>query len=213
MPTRPLPPKRRMWPLLATLAVLVAFLLAREVAPGLLNPFRGETVDRTGPAVLLAIEDLSEYRAATGHFEVIVDLEEDRRFLPSFVAGERTLFVASGSVDATVDFAGLGEDAVSVSPDRQAVTLRLPHATLSEAVIDPEASYIYDRQRGLVDRLESLFSEEPQSERELYLLAAQRLQAAAGETDLVDTAEDNTRAMIETLLRSLGFSEVAVRFS
>jgi Protein of unknown function (DUF4230) len=204
-PARPL---RRVWPFVV-LALVLALALAWQYA----NPFRQERVDRTGPAVLMAIEDLSEYRAATGHFEVIVDLEEDSTYLPSFIRGERTLFVAAGSVDATVDFSGLREDAVEVSPNRQAVTLTLPSATLSDAVVDPEASHVFDRQRGLVDRLEGLFSDAPTTERDLYLLAEQRLQEAAAETELAATAERNTSLMLDGLLRSLGFTDVTVRFA
>src|SRR5687767_11677942 len=43
--------------------------------PDLPNPFRSETVDRTQPALLQSLADLSEYHAATGNFQVIVDTE------------------------------------------------------------------------------------------------------------------------------------------
>ena len=46
----------------------------RDLLPSFPNPFATETVDRSGPAVLKSIRDLNEYRAASGHFEVIVDL-------------------------------------------------------------------------------------------------------------------------------------------
>ncbi len=211
--TPPDQPRRRVWPLVLGLALLVGIVAAWQLVPSLLNPFARDRVDRTGPAVLEAIEDLSEYRAATGHFEVIVDLEEDSRYLPSFLSGERTLFVAVGSVDATVDFSDLGEGAVEVSPDRQSVALTLPSAILSDAVVDPEASYVFDHERGLIDRLEGVVSDNPNGERELYLHAERRLEAAAAGTDLTATAEQNTRAMLEGLLRSLGFTDIAVEFS
>ena len=49
----------------------------RDLLPSFPNPFASETVDRSRPAVLESLRDLSEYRAASGHFEVIVDLERD----------------------------------------------------------------------------------------------------------------------------------------
>jgi hypothetical protein len=206
--------RRRLWPLVLLIVLLVGAMVIWQVVPSLLNPFARDRVERTGPAVLEAIEDLSSYRAATGHFEVIVDLEEDSRYLPSFISGERTLFVAVGTVDATVDFSGLGQGAVEVSEDRRSVTLNLPSATLSDAVIDPEASYVYDRERGLIERLQGAFSEDDlNDERELYLLAEQRLQTAATQTNLVAAAEQNTRGMLEGLLGSLGFTDVTVEFS
>lgn len=198
-----------------TLAIAAGVSAARNLFPDLLAPFTAEPerIDRSGPAVLSAIEELSEYRAATGHYEVIVDVEEDVPGMPSFLRGERTIFVAAGTVDGVVDLSDLGAGAVSVNEDRTSVTVSLPSATLSDAAVDPERSYVYGRERGLLDRLGSLFSDSPTGERELYLLAEQRLEAAAQEGSLTASAETNTRSMLESLLRSLGFTDVRVDFS
>ena len=50
-----------------------------DLLPDWGNPFRTEEVDRTGPAVLKALEDLHEYRAATGSYQVMVDIEKDAK--------------------------------------------------------------------------------------------------------------------------------------
>lgn len=204
----------RRWLLAALLAVLavVGVGRARDLLPSLPDPFASDRVDRTQPAVLKAIEDLREYRAATGNFEVIVDLERDARYLPAVLKGERTLFVAAGSMDAGVDFSRLGSDAVSVSPDRRRVTVSLPHARLFPARLDLSRSYVFEQQRGLVDRLATVFSENPTDQREVYLLAERRLAAAGEESGLVGRAEENTRLMLQGLLRSAGFAEVSVHF-
>ena len=100
--------------------VLAGFLFVgwvKDLIPGFGNPFGTETVDRSGPTVLKSIENLRDFRAASGHFEVIVDVEKDARFVPSKIKGERVLFVAVGSVDAGVDFRGLEDGAVDVSDD------------------------------------------------------------------------------------------------
>jgi len=193
--------------LLGTVALVVLGFLS---ATGTL--FGPRQIDRSGPAVLQAVQDLSDYTAASGQFQVVVDIEEDDPILPAFLRGERTLFVATGSVDATVDFDGLGPDRVEVGADRTRVNVSLPAPSLSEAVIDPEESYVFGRERGLIDRIEGVFQDEPTSERDLYLAAEERLEAAAVESDLVDTAERNTRAMLDQLLRSLGFEQVTVEF-
>ena len=104
-------PQRRFPTSLVALGVVVltGFLFVgwvKDLLPGLGNPFGTETVDRSGPAVLKSIENLRDFRAASGHFEVIVDVEEDARFIPAKIKGERVLFVAIGSVDAGVDFRG-----------------------------------------------------------------------------------------------------------
>ncbi|HEX2063157.1 MAG TPA: DUF4230 domain-containing protein [Acidimicrobiales bacterium] len=221
-PHRYPPPPGRRPRSLTTLVVAGVVLLGlflglgalRDLLPDLRNPFRTETVDRTQPAVLKALEDLREYRAASGHFEVIVDLEKDARYIPALIKGERTLFVAVGTVEAGVDFSRLGEGAVVVSEDRQAVTVTLPHARLSPPRVDPGRSYVFERERGVLDRLGAVFSDNPTSERPLYMLAERRLAAAArGGSGLVERAEANTRAMLEGLLRSLGFTQVDVHFA
>lgn len=222
-PTVPGPqrsPLRSPWSKLS-LAVLVVLVLGWGVTrlagfipsfPSFANPFAGETVDRSQPALLQAIEDLAEYRAATGQFQVVIDVEDDTRFVPSFIRGERTVFLAGGTVDAFVDFAGLAEGAIDVSDDGSSVTVRLPPARLSEPRIDPERSYVVSRERGLLDRAGSAFADNPTGERELYLAAEGKLSAAAREAALVDRAEANTRAMLESMLSSLGFDDVTVVF-
>ena len=199
---------------LVALVLLVGASQLRHLLPSVGNPFTTESVDRTQPAVLKALEDLREYRAATGHFQVIVDLEKDTRYVPAVIKGERTLFVAVGDVEAGVDFSRLGSGAVTVSEDRRRVSVVLPRARLSPPRIDPARSYVYERDRGVLDRVGSAFSDNPTSDRPLYVLAEQRLAAAARDgSGLVQRAEQNTEAMLRGLLGSLGFTDVSIRFS
>lgn len=204
---------RRPWPLAAALvlAALVVWLVG--AFPGLPSPFGSRTIDRSPPAVLRALEPLSQYRAATARFQIVLDVERDSRLLPRILKGERTLFIAAGSVDAFVDFADLGPGAVTVSEDRRRATIRLPAPQLADPRVDPNRSRVFDRDRGLLDRVEGFFAESPTSEQELYVLAERRLLAAAREDGAVlAAAERNTRATLTSLLRSLGFSEVTVQF-
>ncbi|HUP32061.1 MAG TPA: DUF4230 domain-containing protein [Gaiellaceae bacterium] len=214
------PPPRRGIP--TSLVVLAAVIVSgylfiawvSDLIPDVANPFTSETVDRTGPAVLKSIQNLEDFRAATGQFEVIVDVEKDTRFVPGVIKGERVLFVAIGSVDAGVDFSGLEESAVEVSDDRRSVSIELPPATYREPELDFDRSYVYDRDRGAIDRLQSLFGDDPGDDSELYRLAEEKLAAAARDgSGLLARAERNTRLMLEGLLRALGFTRVEVRFS
>ena len=204
---------------LGTLAILAAVLVAIVVGlPALLpslNPFRSETKDRSGPVLLKSLEDLSEYRAASANLQVVVDVEQDAKLLPSFIKGSRTLFVAAGTVDAAVDFSGLskGRGAVRVSDDRRAVSITLPAATLTEARLDPARSRVYDRDRGLFDRVEEVFADNPSDEQPLYRLATRKLQdAAAADPELRRRAQENTKRMLEGMMKGLGFERVTVTF-
>ena len=185
----------------------------RDWLPSFDNPFASETVDRSRAPVLKAIEDIGEYRAASGNYEVIVDLAKDTR-LPDEILGERTLFVAVGSVDAGVDLSQVDDEAVELSADGRAATITLPAAQLYEAELDVSESYVYERDEGLLNRLGGLFSEDSGSDRELYLIAERKLdEAARANDDLVERAEANTRAMLTSLVRALGVDRVDVRFS
>jgi uncharacterized protein DUF4230 len=61
--------------------------------------------------------------------------------------------------------------------------------------------------------VQDVFSKSPENQREIYQLAEKRITDAAEQTELVTRAESNTRTMLTGLLRSLGHSEVTVRFT
>jgi len=199
----------------AVLLVLVLLLAAGQfnLLPQLRNPFETETKDRTGPVLLKSIQDMSRYEAASGSFQVVVDLDKDAKFLPDAVRGNRTLFVGKGSVGAYVDLGNVGKDAVKVSKHRKTATLELPHARLEKPALDAERSYAVTKERGLLDRLGDLFSDNPNDEREVHKLAVRHIGDAAKKSDLTARAEKNTRNMLRELLRSLGYEKVSVDFA
>jgi hypothetical protein len=193
------------------LAVLFAGI-GLTVLPGLKDLFGTETHDRSGPALLESIQDISRYDAASGNFQVVVDLEKDAKYLPDAIRGSRTLYVGAGSVDAYVDLGKVGDNDVKVNEDRTSATIRLPHAKLGEPALDPDRSYAVSKQRGLLDRIGDVFSDNPNSEQAVQKLAAKHIGDAAKESELTRRAEGNTTGMLKGLLRSLGFKEVKVVF-
>ncbi len=218
-PPPPREPRRREvpWTAITIIALILAIFVGvdriRDALPSFDNPFASKTVDRTQPPLLASIQDIGEYRAASGNYQVVVDLEKDTK-LPSEILGERTLFVAAGSVDAGVDLSALHEDAVTVSADGKGATLELPAVRLYDAEIDLGRSYVYEREEGLLNRLGNVFGGSEEYEHEALLAAERELnEAARANGDLVQAAERNTRSLLETLVRSLGFERVDVRFA
>ena len=69
-----------------------------------------------------------------------------------------------------------------------------------------------NRDRGLLNRIGGVFSDNPTSEAPLYDAASAKMAAAAIETDLMQRAENNTKSMLYALLRGLGFQRVDIRF-
>jgi hypothetical protein len=200
---------------LGALAAVVVFLVASLIDPWdlLPNPFETEKVDRSGPALLEKLEDLSEYHAASAQLQELIDIEDDVRFVPSFIAGERVSFLAFGTVDAIVDFSALEQGALDVSEDRKTVHVTLPPARIDTVTVDPERSRVLDRDRGVLDRLGGVLSDNPTGERELYLEAEEKLRRAAADSELTERAEANTRRMLRALFATLGFEDITIEFA
>jgi hypothetical protein len=195
----------------ATATVLVGgFAALVALLPQVSNPFEESEIDRSQPVLLQSIQDLSRYEAAAGNFQVVIDLEKDVRFLPSWVRGERTLFVAAGTVNAYVDFSAIDDGTIQISGEAAHITLPAP--ALDRTNLDSERSYVFAQERGLLNRIESLFSDNPGEQRELYVLAEQKIQAVAQESGIIERAEQNTRSMLVGMLRSLGYTSVTVTF-
>src|SRR5690606_9660405 len=200
-PGREVRPRRspRVLTWLVALALVVALLFAAGVVrswsgwlPELRNPCAEETTDRSGPALLESVQDLSRFTAASGAFEVIIDVETGRRFVPDFLVSRRTLFVAVGSVDAYVEFGGLTEDALVVDETNRTVEVSLPAPELTEPNLDPERSYVYAEERGVANRIRDFFVNDPDGLQEVLVLAEQRIADAAAESGLRDRAQENT---------------------
>ncbi|MFE4455335.1 DUF4230 domain-containing protein [Streptomyces sp. NPDC056796] len=196
-------------------AGLVLLLLGSRLSllPGLGGLFADETTDRSGPAVLKSIQDMSAYEAASGNFQVVVDLEKDAKFLPDAIRGTRTLYVGAGTVGASVDLGKVASDGVTVNEDRTTAELVLPHAVLGKPALDPDRSYAVSKQRGLLDRIGDFFSDNPGSEQAVNKLAAKHIGEAAEESGLTERAEKNTTSMLQGLLGSLGFEKVTVSYT
>ena len=207
--------RRRLRPKLVAAGIGLALLVPAgfQVADWLPDrPLGQDVVDSSTPPLMLALEDLSEYHAATGTFQVVVEREVDTRYVPSVISGESVSFLATGTADAYVDFTGLDAGRVTLSPDGTSASIALPAPRLGEVRIDPAASRVLDRDRGLVERIGDALGDNPVDDSELYALAQDRLATAAAQSDLRKRAEANTRDMLTGLARSLGVQQVEVTF-
>src|ERR1700759_5721672 len=192
--------------------VLVLVLSAVHLLPQLRNPFGETTTVRSQPVILKSITNLSRYEAASGSFQVVVDVTKRNGILPSFLAGSETLFIGQGSDIAYVDFATLKNGAIAVSKDRTSVTVTLPKPQLEPAVLDVNNSYVYAEQQGLFNRIGNFFSGNPNSQQQVYQIAQGKIETAAKQSPLLADAQKNTEGMLTGMLTSLGFQHVTVTF-
>lgn len=196
--------------IIAVAALLLA-LSAVRLLPQLRNPFSTQTTVRSQPPLLKSITSLSRYEAASGNFQVVVDLSRQVAFLPSFIAGSQTLFIGDGTVISFVDFTGLKGSAITVSGGH-AVTIRLPRAQLEPAVLNVNQSYVFAEQQGVVNRIATFFAGNPNSQQAVYIAADERINAAARAGPLRADAERNTTAMLDGMLTTLGYRHVTVTY-
>lgn len=197
------------------LLVLCALLLAagwagfslgqREPAEQAEPPVKTEV--RAAPVVITALRDVARLEGAVFHVERVVDLQEKQsKFAGLVQAKDAILLVAAGDVTAGVDLAGLVEaDIVADGPGGK-VTVTLPRAQIFSQRLDSERTYVHSRTTDvLATRRENLETRARQE-------AERSLAAAALEGGILARAERNVRISVSALVRSLGFSEVEVRF-
>jgi hypothetical protein len=187
----------------ALVAAVFILLGAAVFVFGQFKPFGDSSIDRSQPAMLKSVRDLSQYHAAAGEFQVVLDIENDVKWVPAALAGERTLFVAAGSVNAYVDLGTLKDDGLIVSADGKTVELKVPKPQLDKPNIHHDRSYVFSQQRGLVNDLQALAG--PPDLQRFYLAGEAKITEAARQSELLKRAEDNTRAMLTGMLQSLGF--------
>jgi hypothetical protein len=151
--------------------------------------------------LLKSIQNLSEYHAAAGTFEVVVDVEDDVAWFPNIIVGRRTLFIAAGTVNAYVELSGLAAKDLLLSNDGKSVTVRLPKPQLGKPNLDHERSYVFMQDRGVLDRIADALEVPEQAQ--FYKLAETKL-AAAEASDLREQAARNAKAMLTGMFGSLG---------
>jgi hypothetical protein len=192
---------------------LVLLSSAIHLLPQLRNPFSEQTTERSGPVLLQSIVQLSRYEAASGNFQVVVDISSGGSLLPSFLEGSDTLFIGVGTDNAYVDFSQLKGKNVEVSADHLTASITLPPAQLEAAELNVQESYVFAQQQGLFTRVNSFLSGNPNSQQAVYELATKQIEGAAAKSQLIVDAERNTTTMLTSLLQSLGFKNISIKYT
>ncbi len=210
------------WVALIAGTVAVLLVVFNLLGFSLPNLFKKQITDRSGPVLLLRIEDMARLETARGDFSVIIDIQQDRQFIPDWIYGSRTLFVAYGSVNAYVDLTNVtaspGPSAsaqpgiVIDSKDPKKVTVTLPAPQLDVPNIDTNASELYNSDSGLFNHIEAALDNGSDSSLEMIQLAQQKIAQAALTSGLLDEAQTHAKTVITDLLQALGFTTITINF-
>lgn len=182
-----------------------ALLIGQRVLPR--GEFEHGLVVRPTSDVIVAVRDLARLETAAHHVERIIDLRDRQsRFWGLLRTQDAILLVAAGDITAGVDLAALGEDDIRVDPATRSVVILLPPPEVLSTRIDSERTFVHRRDTDFfAQRRESLESE---ARRE----AERTLRDASIRGGILDRAGANALRTVESLVRSLGYENVEVRF-
>ncbi len=147
---------------------------------------------------------LGELNTVEYSLKTVVEKEAQQRGPLLLRPGLHFLMVAEGHVKAGVDFAEM----VRYDIVGDQVTVFLPAPRITEYAVDPDSLQTYYIHTGF--GLDEKFAIEKYNE--ALGEAQESLRRAALETDILDAAQANARALVQSLILGLGFSEVDVVF-
>lgn len=162
---------------------------------------------RPQPSVVVAVRELARLETTTFHIQRVIDLSEEQSRLWGVVKQKDSiLLVAAADISAGVDLAKLRDDDVRVSDEGRTVRLTLPPPEVLSTVLDSERTYVHSRSTDvLAVRREDL-------ETRARAEAEATLRDAALDAGLLDRAKSGAERSLQTLLRSLGYETVEIRW-
>lgn len=197
--------------LVAAFAVYTVVIGANKANEAILQPVGELVQDLFVPAtpvilpdpvtIVNEVNDLARLETVSMSFDKVITAERNTEALWGAL-GESLIFVANGTVVAGIDLAEMQpSDVVVVDPDT--VMVHLPDAYVFELpVLDNSRSYVADRDTGL------FASSDLQLETQVRQAAEAEIIAAAYEAGIVETAQTNAEAYMQTFMGNLGFTEV-----
>jgi Protein of unknown function (DUF4230) len=172
----------------------------------IVGPLLGEKPPRTttGPVVVEGIQELDQLATVRWTESVPVTRETGGDVLDRLFSGEKVIVIATGKVEAGVDLGDINKDDVSVNGD--SVTIDLPQPEILSASLDEEKTRVYDRDF-------SPLNVRPDDElvEDARVQAVEKIEGAARENEILDTAERNAVESVRAFVTTLGFEEVRFR--
>ena len=171
--------------------------LGTEVAR-ILNPTPTVIVDPV--TIVNQVRSLARLETIQYTVEKVITAETRQDiFAPLF--GDRLIFIAHGNVIAGIDMMSMGPDDMWVRDE--VLYVRLPEAEIFISALDNEASYVYDRDTGLLTKgevnLETLARQSAEDE----------IEKAALEDGILDQAQINAEVFLQRFLLSLGYKNIS----
>ena len=211
IPTQPVPRRRRLsslpgWLIGAIVALFFAVLMARVQSGPLAALWsalsgRNTRIVSEG-SVIERIQRLQRLETVVFNMDKIVTGEKDNPILPDFIAGDRLMMIVHGQVVAGIDFTRLRNSDIKIQGKE--VRIHLPNPQILITRLDNARTKVYSRNTGILVRVDPNLETQVRQEAEGELLQ----EAALG--GIMNSARDNARATITSLLLGMGFEKVQV---
>ena len=158
----------------------------------------------TGPVVVEGIQELDQLATVRWTESVPVTEKSGGDIWERVFDGENVLVIATGSVEAGVDLGDIHKDDVRVTGDT--VIIDLPDPELLSASLDEKKTRVYDRDLSPLN-----IRPDDDLVEDARLLAVEKIEDAARENEILDSAEQNAEDGIRAFVTTLGFEEVRFR--
>lgn len=195
---------RSLWPFVALVIAAAALALGLVLGRRWAGLAEG-TLVRSTPSVVVAVRDLARLEGAEFRIERVISLTDKQNRLFGLVQAEDAiLLVESGAVVAGTDLSGLTDADVAVDAARHSVRITLPPSQILSARLDEDHTFVYRRDTELLAQRKETLETRARQE------AERTLAAAASEGGIVERSNESVRRTVESLMRSLGFTQIEV---
>lgn len=163
-------------------------------------------VIRTGAAVVQRIQQLNRLETTSYTIERVVDVSQGSSIpiIGDFLAGDKLLLIANGTVVAGVDLSQLKPADVTISPDGKSVTVRLPPAQIFTRTLNNDKTRVYSRDRGF------FAPDNPELESQARQVAETEILRAACEDNILQKASDEGQRAVQQIFGLAEFEQVNV---
>lgn len=192
---------RKTWIVATLTAIVVAavFIVGRSFTAA---PKAIIQADRA--SVIREIQALERLETSTFTVEKVIEAgTPEASVWQNLLFGDKLLLIAQGKVTAGFDLSTLSEEDTRIS--RGKLSIDLPAPVILSAALDNEATKVYDRQTGFLNR--GALNLESQARQ----AAEQSIRAAACQGGILTAAGEQGKVFITRMFQLAGFAEVEVR--
>lgn len=167
----------------------------------LLNPFGfSSKVSVSGPVVLEQLQKVARLETARYKGHTIVRGDTSSGILPSFIAGDKLVFIGHGTVIAGIDLNKMQPDDIQVDGDK--VKVKLPASEIFQTSLDNQQSEVFERQTGVFSK------PDPTLETRVRQEAEKQIEQAARQSEILKQATQSAREVLRKQLEMLGFDKI-----